>query len=169
MHVAPAAIGTVVLAASAFAQDVLLHGKGFGTYYYDVQQPQSCGTDLSVQNLGYVMCNFHSPLSLNDINTNNLVAMSNLPLNTPTGRAQYCGKRVIVTVNGVVSETPFFIGDGCERCAHGTDDVWNPKGAAGLDFSYTALNALSPLACQAGHIKISYDIVNETLYHFEVI
>lgn len=168
MRVTPAAIGTVVLAASAFAQDAILHGKGFGTYYYDVRQPQSCGADLSLQNRGNVMCNFHSALSLNDINTNNLVAMSNLPLKTKAGRAQYCGKRVIVTVNGVVSETPFFIGDGCERCAHGTDATWNPSGAAGLDFSYTALNALSPLACQTGHIELSYAIVNETLYQFDI-
>lgn len=162
------AIGTVALAAAASAQEVVLHGKGFGTYYYDVQQPQTCGTDLSAQNLGSVMCNFNLALSLNDIHTNNLVAMSNLPLKTQAGRAQFCGKRVVVTVNGVVSGAPFFIGDGCERCAHGSNSVWDPNGAAGLDFSYTALNALSPLACQDGHIEIEFDIVNETLYHFDV-
>lgn len=168
MQVTTAAIGTVALAAVAFAQDVILHGKGFGTYYYDVQQPLTCGTDLSVQNQGNVMCNFNSALSLNGINTNNLVAMSNLPLRIQAGRAQYCGKRVIVTANGVVSDAPFFIGDGCERCAHGSDSIWDPNGAAGLDFSYTALSALSPLACQNGHIDIEFDIVNETLYHFDV-
>ncbi|KAM0744664.1 hypothetical protein ACQRIT_000048 [Beauveria bassiana] len=168
MQVTTAAIETVALAAAASAKHVILHGKGFGTYYYDVQQPQTCGTDLSLQNQGSVMCNFNSALSLNDINTNNLVAMSNLPLKTQAGRAQYCGKRVIVTVNGVVSDTPFFIGDGCERCAHGSDSTWDPNGAAGLDFSYTALDALSPSACQNGHIDISFDIVNETLYHFDV-
>ncbi|KAM3555190.1 hypothetical protein MY1884_005724 [Beauveria asiatica] len=168
MQVTTAAIGTVAIAAAALAQEVILHGKGFGTYYYDVEQPQTCGIDLSVQNQGNVMCNPNPALSLNDINTNNLVAMSNLPLKTQAGRAQYCGKRVIVTVNGVVSDAPFFIGDGCERCAHGSDSIWDSNGAAGLDFSYTALDALSPLACQNGHINISFDIVNETLYQFNV-
>lgn len=100
--------------------------------------------------------------------SNNVVAMSNLPLKTRAGRARYCGKRVIVTVNGVSSDTPFFIGDGCERCADGSESAWDPNAAAGLDFSYTALNALSPSACQNGHVDISFDIVNETLYHFEV-
>ncbi|PMB65583.1 hypothetical protein BM221_008944 [Beauveria bassiana] len=69
---------TAAAIAGASAPHVILHGKGFGTYYYDVQQPQTCGTDLSLQNQGRVMCNFNSALSLNDIITNNLVAMSNL-------------------------------------------------------------------------------------------
>ena len=89
-------------------------------------------------------------------------------MKTRAGRAKYCGKRVNVFVNGVASETPFFIGDGCERCASGSAFIWNSSGAAGLDFSYTALDNLSPLACETGHIKISYDIVNETLYQFDI-
>lgn len=112
------------------------------------------------------MCNWYTPLTLNDVNSDNLVAMSNLPLKTSAGRAEFCGKRVVVTVNGIESSTPFFIGDGCERCAHGNDTTWNPDGAAGLDFSYTALSALSSEACDLGHINITYQIVNETLYTF---
>ncbi|KAM3453871.1 hypothetical protein MY8738_009195 [Beauveria namnaoensis] len=162
-------IGLIVtLTASAIAEDLIFRGKGFGTYYYDVRQHQTCGTDFSFQNQGGVMCNWNSVLSLNDINTNNLVAMNNLLLKTQAGRTTYCGKRVIVTVNGVTSSTPFFIGDGCERCARDSDSVWNPSAAAGLDFSFTALDTLSPLACSNGHIDISFDIVNETLYHFDV-
>ncbi|KAK8142842.1 hypothetical protein G3M48_008104 [Beauveria asiatica] len=168
MQLTTAAIGTVALAATASAQQLILREKGFGTYYYDVQQPQSCGTDLSLQNQGNVMCSFNSALSLKDINRNNLVAVSNRLLKTREGRALHCGKRVIVTVNGVVSDTRFFVGDGCERCAHGSNSTWDPNGAAGLDFSYTALNALSPSACQNGHIDIKFDIVDETLYHFDV-
>lgn len=166
-------ITTVALAAVAFATGSsaqaasLFKGKGFGTYYYDIQQRQACGSDFNNQNQGTVMCNWIKPKTLNDVNNNNLIAMSNLPLKTPEGRAKYCGKRVIVTVNGKKSNRPFFIGDGCERCAHGTDSQWNPNGAAGLDFSYSALSELSPDACQKGHIDISYEIVNETLYTFE--
>ncbi|KAJ2972427.1 hypothetical protein NQ176_g7163 [Zarea fungicola] len=167
MQVIITALGALALAAGASAQASLLKAKGFGTYYYDIKQRQACGSDFNLQNQGSVMCNWIVPKSLNDVNSDNLVAMSNLPLKTPEGRAKYCGKRVKVTVNGVTSNIPFFIGDGCERCAHGSDSVWNPNGAAGLDFSYSALSALSPLACQNGHIDIQYEIVNETLYHFD--
>lgn len=161
------ALGALALAAGASAQSTIFKGKGFGTYYYDIQQRQACGADFNNQNLGSVMCNWSTAKSLNDVNSNNLVAMSNLPLKTPEGRAKYCGKRVIVTVNGVKSDIPFFIGDGCERCAHGSDSQWNPNGAAGLDFSYSALSQLSPLACQNGHIDLEYEIVDESLYHFD--
>lgn len=167
MQITASALGALALTAGASAQQSLFKGKGFGTYYYDIQQRQACGADFNNQNMGSVMCNWIQAKSLNDVNSNNLVAMSNLPLKTAEGRAKYCGKRVIVTVNGKKSDIPFFIGDGCERCAHGSDSVWNANGAAGLDFSYSALSQLSPLACQNGHIDISYEIVNETLYNFE--
>ncbi|TQV96415.1 hypothetical protein V2A60_003182 [Cordyceps javanica] len=167
MQLAIGILGTLALAAGASAQSTIFKGKGFGTYYYDIEQRQACGTDFNNQNLGSVMCNWYTAKSLNDVNSNNLVAMSNLPLKTAEGRAKYCGKRVVVTVNGVKSSIPFFIGDGCERCAHGTDSQWNANGAAGLDFSYSALSQLSPLACQNGHIDIEYEIVDETLYHFD--
>ncbi|KAM3433793.1 hypothetical protein MY4824_005787 [Beauveria thailandica] len=145
----------------------IFKGKGFGTYYYDVEQRQACGADFSYQNLGSVMCNWAATKTLDDVDSNNLVAMSSLPLKTAAGRARYCGKRVLVTVDGVRSDVAFFIGDGCERCARGNETHWNSQGAAGLDFSYSALSKLSPLACQDGHIDVEYEIVNETLYHFD--
>ncbi|KAJ6790399.1 hypothetical protein PWT90_10309 [Aphanocladium album] len=167
MHFTTGTLGALALASSATAANTIFKGKGYGTYYYDIKQRQACGADFNSQNQGSVMCNWSNAKSLNDINSNNLVAMSNLPLKTAEGRAKYCGKRVIVTVNGVKSNIPFFIGDGCERCAHGSDSQWNANGAAGLDFSYSALSQLSPQACQKGHIDISYEIVDETLYHFD--
>ncbi|OAA62229.1 hypothetical protein ISF_05238 [Cordyceps fumosorosea ARSEF 2679] len=119
-------------AGAASAQpSTTFKGKGFGTYYYDIQQRQACGTDFNNQDLGSVMRN------------SNLVAMSNLPLKTAAGLAKYCGKRVVVTVNGVKSNVPFFIGDGLRTLK------------------------LSPLACQNGHVDIEYEIVAETLYHFD--
>lgn len=84
------------------------------------------------------------------------------------GYTIYCGKRVIITVNGVTSSTPFFIGDGYERCARSSDSMWNLSAVARLDFSFTALNTLLLLAYLNGHIDISFDIVNETLYYFDV-
>ncbi|KAM3515386.1 hypothetical protein MY11210_000948 [Beauveria gryllotalpidicola] len=157
-------VGALALAVGASAQPAtLFKGKGFGTYYYDVEQRQACGADFSQQNLGFVMCNWAAAKTLNDVNSNNLVAMSSVPLKTAEGRAKYCGKRVVVTVNGVKSDIPFFIGDGCERCALGSDSQWNSEGAGGLDFSYSTLSKLSPLACQDGHIDVEYEIVDETL------
>jgi hypothetical protein len=32
----------------------------------------------------------------------------------------YCGKKVIVSVNGQLSDMPLFIGDGCECCGTGS-------------------------------------------------
>ncbi|KAM3474947.1 hypothetical protein MY5147_004002 [Beauveria neobassiana] len=147
--------------------NVLYKGKGFGTYYYDVEQLQACGADFTTQNVGNVMCGWDSVKTLNDIDSNNLVAMNSLLLKTAEGRAKYCGKRIIVTVDGVKSDIPFFVGDGCERCARGDETQWQSGGAAGLDFSFSTLNKLSPLACQDGHVAVEYEIVDETLYHFD--
>ncbi|TFA98342.1 hypothetical protein CCMA1212_009896 [Trichoderma ghanense] len=155
------------LAASAFAQAVIDSGTGFGTYYYDVEQVEACGTSFANQNLGFVECNFSTGLSLDEIDSNYIVAMNHTQI--AGNLAEYCGKRVVVTVNGVKSDLPLFIGDGCQRCGTGsrTNTVWNPNGAPGLDFSYTVLSELNNNACFAGHIDISWDIVDETLYNFD--
>jgi hypothetical protein len=83
--------------------------------------------------------------------------------------ALYCGKKVIVSVNGVPSSLPLFIGDGCARCGTGSSSsgVWEPNGAPGLDFSYSVLSELSASACAAGHVSITWEIVDETLYDFD--
>ncbi|KAL7929771.1 hypothetical protein V8C35DRAFT_324903 [Trichoderma chlorosporum] len=156
-----------LFAASAFAQAVIDSGTGFGTYYYDIEQVDACFTDFSAQNTGPVECNFFTALSLDQINSNNLVAMNHTQI--AGNLAEYCGKRVVVTVNGVQSDLPLFIGDGCERCGTGskTSTVWNPNGAPGLDFSYSVLSELNSNACSTGHIDISWEILNETLYDFD--
>jgi len=106
-------------------------------------------------------------LSLDQVNSNYVVAMNHTQL--VGDMAKYCGKRVIVSVNGVPSSLPLFIGDGCARCAGGSysSDSWNPVGAPGLDFSYTVLNELSSNACNDGHIDITWEIVDETLFTFD--
>ncbi|OBT60042.1 hypothetical protein VE03_10547, partial [Pseudogymnoascus sp. 23342-1-I1] len=48
-----------------------------------------------------------------------------------------------------------------------TSDTWEAAGAPGLDFSYSVLNELSGSACADGHIDITWDIVDETLYNFD--
>ena len=148
------------------ALDLTYSGTGFGTYYYDVKQTSVCGADFSLQNQGFVECNQVTGLSLDQINSNYLVAMNRTQLVEDLGG--YCGRRVIVSVNGVQSNLPLFVGDGCERCGTGSsDDIWNPDGAPGLDFSYSVLSELDASACQTGHVDISWEIVDETLYNFD--
>lgn len=153
-------------ALHANAQETIYSGSGFGTYYYDITQVEACGTDFAAQNEGPVECSFSTALSLDQINSDYVVAMNHSQL--VGDMALYCGKKVIVSVNGVASTLPLFIGDGCQRCGTGSasNDVWNPEGAPGLDFSYSVLNELSGSACTDGHISITWEIVDDTLYEF---
>lgn len=152
---------------AAKAQDTLFAGEGFGTYYYDIEQVNACFTDFENQNLGVVRCSPQVGLTLDAINSNYIVAMNNTQLSADL--AGFCGKKVNVYFDGVLSDLPLFIGDGCERCATGPPDatVWNPTGAPGLDFSYSALTDLGgDAACQAGHISVTWEIVDELVFDF---
>lgn len=160
------AIG-LLYALRGLAQKTIYNGTGFGTYYYDVKQLAACGSDFALQNTGLVECSFSTALSLDQVDSDYLVAMNHSQL--IGDMSMYCGKRVIVSVNGVQSSLPLFIGDGCERCSSGSafSNVWDPNGAPGLDFSYSVLNELSANACNYGHISISWEIVDEILYNFD--
>ncbi|KAJ5120359.1 uncharacterized protein N7515_009747 [Penicillium bovifimosum] len=145
----------------------MFRGTGFGTYYYDVRQVEACDTSFVAQNLGPLECSSQNALSLNHVNSNYVVAMNHSQLKLDMSK--YCGKRVIVTVNGEQSNLPLFIGDGCQRCAGGSasSDVWNAVAAPGLDFSYSVLEELSGgAACADGHIQIAWEIVDDTIYNF---
>jgi hypothetical protein len=156
-----------LLFSGAYAQESLSSGSGFGTYYYDIEQINACGTSFAAQNEGGVMCSHITSLSLTNMNTNYVVAMNNTLLRGDM--IKYCGKKVVVFVNSVASNLPLFIGDGCERCATGpsTSGSWDANGAPGLDFSYSVLNELSGSACAKGHIDIAWNIVDEMLYNFD--
>lgn len=152
----------------ASAMSIIHSGRGFGTYYYDIGQVNSCGTTFEYQNKGGVMCSSATMLSLDQMDTDNVVAMNNTQLGTDP--SMYCGKRVVVSVNGQQSDMQLFIGDGCQRCGVGSSvsNIWNSDGAPGLDFSYTALDELSGgNACDAGHVAISWEILDETIYDFD--
>ncbi|KAJ6003727.1 hypothetical protein N7522_006419 [Penicillium canescens] len=146
------------------ARSTIDSGNGFVTYYYDVEQVNTCGTTFESQNQGGVMCSSLIPLSLNQINTNHLVAMNSTQLRQDP--AKYCGKQVIVSVSGKPSTMQLFIGDGCERCSVGSSSarIWNAEGAPGLDFSYTVLDELAGgNACSLGHLAISWEITDTTI------
>lgn len=156
----------LLLAMKATAQSTLFSGSGFGTYYYDMEQVKACGTDFEYQNMGVVRCSPQAGLTLNDLNSNYIVAMNNTQLSADLS---LCGKRVIVSVDGQPSDLPLFIGDGCQRCGTGsaTDDTWDANGAPGLDFSYSVLTELSgTAACADGHSAITWEIVDETIHEF---
>lgn len=161
-------VAGLLMVLGVYGQNTIYTGSGFGTYYYDVQQIDACGTSFEYQNMGGVHCSLETTLSLTQINSNYLVAMNNTQLSSDM--PLYCGKKVIVSINGQPSDLPLFIGDGCERCGTGsaTATSWDSLGAPGLDFSYEVLNELSRgAACADGHINISWEIVDETLYDFD--
>lgn len=145
----------LLFSLSATASSVINSGKGIGTYYYDIDQVDACGTSFKFQNMGGVMCSSQTLLPLNKMDTNYVVAMSNSELGADPSK--YCGKKVVVTVNGKKSDMPLFIGDGCERC----------NGEPGLDFSYSVLNKLTgDEACDNGKTDISWEILDDTIYDF---
>lgn len=149
------------------ASSVISSGEGFGTYYYDIDQVDACGTTFKSQNKGGVTCSSDTLLSLDEIDSNYVVAMNNSQLRADP--PMYCGRKVVVTINGQKSDLPLFIGDGCERCAGGTSgDTWNAASAPGLDFSYSVLDKLSEgNACSDGHIAISWEILDKLVYNFD--
>jgi hypothetical protein len=159
-------IAGLLYALRVIARKNIYNGTGFGTYYYDVKQVDACGNDFALQNTGLVECSLLTALSLDQINSNYLVAINHSQL--IGDMSTYCGKRVIVSVDGVQSSLPLFVGDGCQRCCSSSafSNVWDPSSAPGLDFSYSVLSELSPNACDYGHISISWEIVDETLYDF---
>ncbi|KIM93153.1 hypothetical protein OIDMADRAFT_138377 [Oidiodendron maius Zn] len=158
---------TSLYVLNCFTQAAIYSRTGFGTYYYNVGEVDACGNDFTFQNKGLVECSLSTALSLDQVNSEYLVAMNHSQL--IGDMAMYCGKKVIVSVNGVPSSLPLFIGDGCQRCGTGSPSstVWDPNGAPGLDFSYSVLSELSANACIDGHIPISWEIVDETLYTFD--
>lgn len=157
----------LLLALGVHGQQTVSSGSGFGTYYYDVQQVETCGTSFAAQNKGPLECSLVTALSLDQVNSNYVVAMNHTQL--VGDMAAYCGKKVIVSVNGKPSSLPLFIGDGCARCAGGSasSNSWDPNGAPGLDFSYSVLSQLSSDACAAGHIDITWEIVDESIFTFD--
>jgi hypothetical protein len=58
------------------ARKNIYNGTGFGTYYYDVKQVDACGNDFALQNTGLVECSLLTVLSLDQINSNYLVAIN---------------------------------------------------------------------------------------------
>jgi hypothetical protein len=151
----------------ANAQGTIFSGTGFGTYYYDVEHVVACNTSFLAQNSGNLECSSETALSLDQVNSNYVVAMNHSQL--VSDMTKFCGKRIIVTINGRQSDLPFFVGDGCQRCAGGSssDTTWSPVQAPGLDFSYSALKELyGDAACTDGHVPISWEIVDDTIYDF---
>lgn len=162
-----AAVTSLCFLLGANAQGTIFSGTGFGTYYYDVEHVVACNISFLAQNSGNLECSSETALSLDQVNSNYVVAMNHSQL--VSDMTKFCGKRIIVTINGRQSDLPLFVGDGCQRCAGGSssDSIWDPVQAPGLDFSYSALKELyGDAACTDGHVPISWEIVDDTIYDF---
>jgi len=160
------AIAVLFMAVQAFGAKVLHQGKGDATFYYDITGVGPCGPVNNIktpfaENQGYTMCEGRnpSPKRLIQYGTNNIVAMPNGILRN--NLKKFCGKRVIVSVNGKErSDLKLVIWDGCQAC----------NGNGGLDFSSTVFAKLfGQNKCGAGRIKgaISYKIVDEQVIPFK--
>ena len=45
----------MLLTLRTHGQNVIFSGTGFGTYYYDLQQVDACGTSFAAQNTGHAV------------------------------------------------------------------------------------------------------------------
>ena len=149
--------------------------SGSGTWYYVPTYytgPTCDGSPLSnfiAANdyaTGYPSCASYIPgpnqLTMTQLNSSNVIAIGQLA-STPSQatRMAYCGKQVIVTVNGVQVAAPdggnFFVWDGCEACA--TNYNFN-----NIDFSLPGLGAVAgsdASACQQGKVpNVSFQVTN---------
>lgn len=140
----------------------LYSGSGDGTYYYDVTG-RFCSQDAEpyAENEGYPTCtSFDKKFwkTLQEYNTNNIVAIDRTLLSTEEGREKYCGKEIKVYKDGKQMKGPFVVFDGCEAC----------EGGGRIDFSLSALDDINDgEACDDGVVPdISWDVVDNQLIEF---
>lgn len=79
-----------------YCQQSLYRGEGFATYYYDVEQPKSCSTNLATMNSSPTKCG----LSPDAVNSNNIVAINLTQLSSDM--SLLCGEQVVISVNDKV-------------------------------------------------------------------
>lgn len=140
-------------------------GTGEGTYYFDARL-SSCPGGESLESDTTPSCASNAPgpnaKTLMQLGSNNVIAIKALagsPASDET-RERYCGKQVIISVNGNQIQAPdggdFFVWDGCETCSDET-----------LDFTVSGLLAVNSDACTLGIVKgIQYQITNTQVQNF---
>ena len=138
-------------------------GSGDGSYYYDVTG-KFCPQDLQpyAENDSYPTCSSFDKKkwkTLQDYDTNNIVAIDRKLLSDEKGREKYCGKEIKVFKDGKeVIGGPFVVFDGCKAC----------EGGKRIDFSLTALNKIdNGNACESGVVDgVSWEIVDNQVMKF---
>ena len=143
------------------------YGKGLtfdSTFYYDSKgEAGKCGPANAIsffpESRGIPECSsWVTPETLLQIGSDNVVAIPHSLLGAD--RHKYCGKRIVVTVNGHErTDLNLFVFDGCAAC----------DSNGGLDFSSNMFADLfSPERCKEGRIKneITWKIVDESLKEF---
>lgn len=123
--------------------------------------------DISRENTVQTACETYNlnnhPPTLAQRNTNNVIAIGQLYMASSAARAKWCGKKVIVTKNGVQVKAPdggdFFVWDGCQACSEQSNSI--------LDFSLTALQKVDSNACTVGIVpNIQYQITSVQVLPF---
>lgn len=141
-------------------------GDAEGTYYYDVKLSE-CPGGSSVQDVaaGIPTCASYTPgpdqVSLQQLGSNNVIAIGQLFQASDDARSQFCGKQVLVTVDGNQIGAPdggdFYVWDGCEECS--TSDR--------IDFSVSGLLAVNSDACSLGVVPgVHYEITDTQVRDF---
>lgn len=74
------AAASILYIPLVLALKTIYYGTGFGTYYYDITQVEACGSDFASQNTGAVECSFPTPLWLDQINSEYIVAKNHSQL-----------------------------------------------------------------------------------------
>jgi hypothetical protein len=136
-----------------------LSGSGSGTYYYDIDGKSCFGEVFGYEN-GYTSCESYTPgknqKTLQERDSNYIVAIDVAKLNNPKGRKKYCGKRLNVKHNGVLVNKTFVVWDGCGSCK-----------SKKIDFSLSALKAINKDACFLGVVPgLTWEITNEQVMKF---
>lgn len=143
--------------------ETLYEGQGEATYYYDVNG-EFCPQDSEqyAENESYPTCSSFDKskwMTLQDYDTNNIVAIDSKLLADEKGREKYCGKEIKVFRDGKqVKGGPYFVFDGCKAC----------QGGKRIDFSLSALNDIdNGNACDSGIVDgISWEVLDNQIMKF---
>lgn len=131
-----------------------------GSYYYDVKNPSCPGAKGLAS--GYGICASVTPGSnqqtLQQMNTNNIVALDANFFGGWSQRSKWCGKQVVISRNGKQINPP----DG------GNWFIWDSCGTPGrMDFSFTGLQQFDSNACQDGLVSgLSVTVYNNQVHSF---
>lgn len=102
----------------------IYNGVGNATFYYNINKKDKCAKKMGINEYpelnGIPKCETYNTsnkqYTLQERNTNYIIAIPNKMLNNNKKRNKYCGKELIIKVNNINLKKKMFVWDGCERC-----------------------------------------------------